>query len=230
MANDADGPVLHKPNYATLSFDCYGTLIDWENGILGYLQPLFESFDVHVIDEWVLENFAELEPLIQAAGGTYRSVLAAVLEQFGKRLAFAPSKQDLASFSASIEYWQPFSDTVSALGVLKDDFELVALSNIDDELFEHSNLLMGSPFSRIISAERIGAYKPDTRMFEALLAEAQTPVLHVAQSRFHDIIPATELELDTVWINRPTIGAARPIEARPTWTFDSLAAFSAAWR
>ena len=70
---------LEKKRYATLSFDCYGTLIDWENGILGYLQPLFESVDVHVIDSWVLETFAELEPAAQAEGGSYRSVLARVL-------------------------------------------------------------------------------------------------------------------------------------------------------
>jgi 2-haloacid dehalogenase len=228
MGNGA--PALNRQNYKTLSFDCYGTLIDWENGILGYLQPLFESVDVHVIDEWVLEYYADVEPQIQAEGGSYRAVLAQVLERFGNRLAFTPSDEDLAGFAASIEYWQPFPDSVAALRSLKADFELIALSNIDDELFEYSNQALGNPFSRIVTAERVGAYKPDRRMFDALLNEAQGPILHVAQSRFHDIVPATEVGLDTVWINRPTIDATRQVDVQPTWTFNSLAEFADAWQ
>jgi 2-haloacid dehalogenase len=220
---------LSKTDYQTLSFDCYGTLIDWENGILGYLQPLFESVDVHVIDLWVMETFAELEPAVQAEGGNYRAVLAQVLEQFAARLAFTPSDEDLAGFAGSIEYWQPFPDTVAGLAALKNDFKLIALSNVDDELFAQSARVLGDPFDALISAEQIGAYKPDPRMFEALLDQAEGPVLHVAQSRYHDIVPATAAGLDTVWINRPTIGAARPVDASPTWTFDSLADFTAAW-
>ena len=222
-------PELNKNNYKTLSFDCYGTLIDWENGILGYLQPLLESFDVHVIDEWVLELYSELEPEEQASGGSYREVLSRVLERFGTRLAFTPSDELLAAFPASIEYWQPFPDTVGAMKRLARDFDLVALSNVDDDLFEYSNALLDRPFSGIITAERVGAYKPDKRMFETLLAETEGPNLHVAQSRFHDIVPATAIGLDTVWINRPSLGAAKAIDAEPTWTFESLAEFVAAW-
>jgi 2-haloacid dehalogenase len=224
-----NAPKLKRANYETLSFDCYGTLIDWENGILGYLQPLLESFDVHVIDEWVLEHYAEVEPEIQAEGGSYRSVLARVLEKFGSRLAFSPSDEDQDGFADSIEYWQPFPDAVAALATLKQDFELAALSNIDDDLFAFSARAMGQPFSRIITAQRVGAYKPDRRMFEALVHEAKGPILHVAQSRYHDIVPATELGLDTVWINRPSLGATREVNAEPTWTFTSLAEFAAAW-
>ena len=223
-------PELNKNNYKTLSFDCYGTLIDWENGILGYLQPLLQSFDVHVIDEWALEFYAEVEPQEQAEGGSYRAVLSRVLERFGTRLAFTPSDELLSAFPASIEYWQPFPDTVAALKQLAEDFQLVALSNVDDDLFDYSDVLLERPFTHIITAARVGAYKPDTRMFETLLEETQGPNLHVAQSRFHDILPATELGLDTVWINRPSLGAARPVDAEPTWTFESLAEFAAAWR
>ena len=223
------GKTLDKRNYASLSFDCYGTLIDWENGILGYLQPLFESVDVHVIDSWVLETFAELEPAVQAEGGSYRTVLSRVLEKFAARLAFSASDEDLAGFASSIEYWQPFPDTVEGLAALGRDFKLIALSNIDDELFALSAKAMGNPFDAFISAEQVGAYKPDPRMFEALLDRADGPILHVAQSRFHDIRPASAAGLDTVWINRPGIGAAKPVEASPTWTFDSLAEFTAAW-
>jgi 2-haloacid dehalogenase len=223
------GRTLEREDYRTLSFDCYGTLIDWENGILGYLQPLFESVDVHVIDEWVLEFFSETEPEVQSEGGSYRSVLARVLERYAIRLGFTASEEDLAGFAGSIEYWQPFPDTVASLAALARDFELIALSNVDDELFAFSAAAMGNPFSRLISAEQVGAYKPDPRMFDALLAQAEGPVLHVAQSRFHDIVPATAAGIDTVWINRPSAGAARSVDAQPTWTFDSLAEFTAAW-
>jgi 2-haloacid dehalogenase len=222
--------VLDKKNYKTLSFDCYGTLVDWENGILGYLQPLFESYDVHVIDEWVLEEYAAIEPEVQKAGGTYRSVLAGVLERFGNRLAFSPSDDTLSGFADSIEYWQPFPDSAPALARLKTDFELIALSNIDDDLFAYSARALGEPFHKIITAEQVGAYKPDRRMFEALERAATGPILHVAESRFHDIVPATEMGWDTVWIKRPTIGATREVDATPTWTFESMEAFAAAWQ
>lgn len=221
---------LERKNYRTLSFDCYGTLIDWENGILGYLQPLFESVDVHVIDQWVLEFFAEAEPEVQAKGGSYGSVLAGVLARYATRLGFTASEEDLAGFARSIEYWQPFPDTVASLATLARDFELIALSNIDDDLFAFSAAAMGNPFSSLISAQQVGAYKPDPRMFEALLEQAEGPILHVAQSRFHDIVPATAMGLDTVWIDRPSAGAARSVDAEPTWTFSSLAEFTAAWQ
>ncbi|MGE0622396.1 MAG: HAD-IA family hydrolase [Pseudomonadales bacterium] len=220
---------LDRKHYRTLSFDCYGTLIDWESGILGYLQPLLESVDAHVIDEWVLAFYAEVEPAVQAEGGSYRSVLSRVLERFGKRLGFTPGEDDLAGFAASIEYWQPFADTVDALKRLSGDFDLIALSNIDDDLFAMSARAMGNPFKWLISAQQVGAYKPDPRMFQALLDTAQGPVLHVAQSRFHDIVPATAAGLDTVWINRPSLGATLKADAAPTWTFSSLAEFADAW-
>jgi 2-haloacid dehalogenase len=222
-------PELRKKNYRTLSFDCYGTLIDWEAGLIGYLQPLLESYDVHVIDEWVLSFFGRMEPELQAEGGSYRRVLSGVLERLGRELAFAPSDDALEDFAESIEYWPPFPDSVGVLRSLKEDFELVALSNIDDDLFEFSDRVLGKPFSQIISAEQVGAYKPDRRMFEALLARTTGPNLHVAQSTFHDIAPASALGIDTVWINRPSLGAAKPTQAEPTWTFDSLAEFAAAW-
>lgn len=220
---------LTTANYKSLSFDCYGTLIDWENGILDFVRPLLESYDVHVIDEWILEFFAEHEPVIQAQGGSYRSVLSKILAALGTRLAFSPDANSLAAFADSMEQWQPFPDSVDALASLRKNFELVALSNIDDDLFAASAKQLNNPFSHIITAEQVGAYKPDRQMFDALLKRAKGPILHVAQSRYHDILPATQLGLDTVWINRPNLGAAKVVDANPTWTFDSMAEFAAAW-
>ena len=106
---------LNATAYRTITFDCYGTLIDWENGILGYLQPLLESYDVHVVDDWVLDFFAEWEPRLQAQGGSYREVLANLIGKYGNRLAFTPSTEAMHDFARSIEYWQPYPDTIPAL-------------------------------------------------------------------------------------------------------------------
>jgi 2-haloacid dehalogenase len=215
--------------YKTLTFDCYGTLIDWENGILGYLQPLLESYGVHVIDDWVLDYFAACEPEIQAEGGTYRSVLGRVLQRFGTRLGFTPNDDTLNGFASSIEYWQPFPDTVPALRALARQYELAVVSNIDNDLFAYSAEYLGVEFAHVITAQEVGAYKPDKAVFKAALQQVRKPVLHVAQSRYHDIVPAAELGLDTVWINRAGAGsgngAARAADAEPTWTFNTLSEF-----
>ena len=214
--------LLHPENYRTLSFDCYGTLIDWENGILGFLQPLLDSYDVHVIDEWILEFFSEREPEEQAKGGRYRDVLARVLSSFGTRLAFTPAADALDSFADSIEYWQPFDGTVDALQRLRKKYDLAVISNVDDDLFELSRRNLGIEFDHVITAEQVGAYKPARKMFDAALQVLEGPVLHVAQSRFHDIQPATALQLDTVWINRSGPSATRDVDATPTATFPDL--------
>lgn len=214
--------LLHPENYRTLSFDCYGTLIDWENGILGFLQPLLDSYDVHVIDEWILEFFSEREPEEQAKGGRYRDVLARVLSSFGTRLAFTPGADALDSFADSIEYWQPFDGTVDALQRLMKKYDLAVISNVDDDLFELSRRNLGIEFDHVITAEQVGAYKPARKMFDAALQVLEGPVLHVAQSRYHDIQPATALQLDTVWIDRSGPSAARDVDATPTATFPDL--------
>jgi 2-haloacid dehalogenase len=223
---------LLASNYRTLTFDCYGTLIDWESGILEYLQPLLQSYGVHVIDDWVLEFFAECEPQIQADGGTYRSVLGRVLLQFGTRLGFTATEDAQNGFANSIEYWHPFSDTVVALHALSHQFELGVVSNVDHDLFAFSAQHLGVEFAHVITAQEVGTYKPDKAMFKAALAQSRGPVLHIAQSRFHDIAPANELGLDTVWINRETArggsGAAKPVNVEANWTFSSLATLAEA--
>ena len=219
---------IDPANYRTLTFDCYGTLIDWEGGILGYLQPLFASHDVHVIDEFVLECFSRFEPDAQDLGGSYRTVLARVLQRYAERLAFTPKESELEGFADSIERWPAFPDTVDALKALATHFDLAVVSNIDDDLFALSANTLRVPFQHAITAGQVGVYKPDPAMFEAALKRVAGPVLHVAQSRFHDIVPATAAGLDTVWINRPSLGAAKPVDANPTWTFTNLAEFTAA--
>ena len=226
--SENDEAAIDPSNYRTLTFDCYGTLIDWENGILGYLKPIFERYDVNVIDEFVLECFSRFEPAAQAEGGSYRAVLAKVMQCFGQRLAFTPKQDELEGFAAGIEHWPPFPDAVDALETLAGHFELAVVSNIDDDLFALSARNLRVPFQHAVTAGQVGVYKPAPEMFAAALRQVEGPVLHVAQSRFHDIVPATAAGLDTVWINRPSLGAAKPVDARPTWTFASLAEFAAA--
>ncbi|MCZ6641511.1 MAG: HAD-IA family hydrolase [Gammaproteobacteria bacterium] len=217
---------LQAANYKTLTFDCYGTLIDWEKGILGYLQPLLKSYDVNVIDSWVLEFFAETEPEVQADGGSYRSILTQVFERFADRLGFTPNEDTLAGFANSMEHWHPYADTIPALKRLGAHFQLAIISNVDDDLFAYSAKHLEVPFDHVITAQQVGTYKPDQAMFLEALKRVEAPVLHVAQSCFHDIIPATELGLHTVWIERPGASAARGIEAQPTWTFATLGDFA----
>ena len=217
---------LQSTNYKTLTFDCYGTLIDWENGILEYLQTLLKSYDVNVIDSWVLEFFAESEPEVQVDGVSYRSVLTQVLERLAARLAFTPNEDILTGFANSIEHWLPYADTIPALKRLADRFQLAIVSNVDDDLFAYSAKHLEVQFDHVITAQQVGVYKPNQAMFLEALKRVETPVLHVAQSRFHDIVPATALGLDTVWIERPGASAARPIDAQPTWTFATLGDFA----
>jgi 2-haloacid dehalogenase len=219
---------INVADYKTVTFDCYGTLIDWESGLLGYLQPLFKGYYINTIDEFVLACFSEFEPAAQAQGGSYREVLARVMEGFARRLAFTPTDDVVSGLAQSVEQWPAFEDTLPALQALKAHFELCVISNTDDDLFESSSKQLGVEFDHVVTAQKVGAYKPDPAMFETALDVVKAPVLHVAQSRFHDIVPASTMGLDTVWINRPSRGAARPVEANPTWTFDSLADFTAA--
>lgn len=217
--------MIDKTQYKTITFDCYGTLIDWENGILGYLQPMLQSYYVNVIDNYVLNLFAELEPKAQDEGGSYSEVLGQVSQGFATRLGFTLNDEAKGEFADSIQYWQPFADAHDALHQLKSHFKLGVISNIDNGLFAHSQRLLAVDFDHIITAEDVGAYKPNPSMFEAALTESEGPVLHVAQSRFHDILPASAVGLDTVWINRPGLSAAKRVDAEPTWTFDSLSEF-----
>ena len=216
-------------DYDALTFDCYGTLIDWGAGLVNHLQPLLLDRDAHVIDDFLLEFFADVEPVIQADGVLYADVLREVLRRLGSRLGFTPDDAVLDAFAASVADWPAFPDTVPALERLAEHFDLVVVSNVDNALFAGSAERLGVDFKHVVTAEDVGAYKPDPRMFDRarhVLGDAR--ILHVAQSVYHDIEPATALGLPTVWIRRDR-NAARPggqARAEPTWSFDSLGEFA----
>ena len=231
-------------DYDVLTFDCYGTLIDWGKGIVDHLQAVLLERDAHVIGDFLLEFFAATEPEVQADGIRYADVLREVLRRLGSRLGFTPSDEVLDAFAGSVADWPPFPDTLAALERLQERFDLVVVSNVDNALFAETRKRLGVEFKHVVTAEDVGAYKPDRRMFDRardVLNQGRSNdarILHVAQSVYHDIEPATALGLPTAWIRRARNAARGAADAKggadarsenaakPTWTFDSLSDFA----
>jgi len=222
--------MMNFETFEVLTFDCYGTLIDWENGILDALRPVLAVHGVEESDRTLLEQYAQFESSIQAeAYLKYREVLREVMRRFGQHYQFEPTDADIVSLEESVQHWKPFSDTVDALKKLKSKYKLVVLSNIDNDLFEGSQKQLQVPFDAVYTAEQIGSYKPDLRNFEFALDRIgldQSKILHVAQSLFHDIAPANAIGLSNIWINRRKnqdgAGATKPTQAIPNAEFSSL--------
>jgi len=227
-------PAFDPSLIRALSFDCYGTLIDWERGLLAAFDELLAARAMHLDEGLLLETFAELEHEVEAEGfQKYRAVLAEVLERMGDELGFVPSVEECAAFGASVARWPAFGDSPAALERLASRFELIVLSNVDADLFRGSELQLGVTFTQAFVAEHIGSYKPDARNFEYLKAHAGVlpgELLHVAQSRYHDIGPAQAAGLATVWVNRragQAGGGATPAsDAKPDVEVPNLAALA----
>ncbi len=214
-----------------LSFDCYGTLIDWEAGILATLGPILADHGVTVDAERLLALYGELESAAERGPyASYRRLLTTVLRGLGERLGFAPSEAEQARFAHSVGDWPPFADTPAALAALKRRFRLAIISNVDDDLFARTNQKLGVAFDWIVTAQQVGSYKPSLENFHQALARIGLPkeqLLHVAQSLFHDHAPAKRLGLDTVWVNRrhgkTGAGATPRADARPDLEVPDLA-------
>lgn len=222
--------MLNFDQYNVLTFDCYGTLIDWESGILNALRTVLIAHQVKIHQEEALELFGELESA-QERGPykTYRAVLQDVLASMGARLGFQPTSEEKRAFGDSVLDWQPFADSTAALRKLKARYKLVIISNVDDELFAHSAAKLDIQFDEVITAQQCQSYKPSLNNFyvaKQRLGVEQREWLHVAQSLYHDIAPAKKLGLDTVWVNRRHDkqggGATPPTEATPDVQVTSL--------
>jgi len=192
--------------YKALTFDCYGTLIDWENGILRVLKPLLWTHNTNLDDEQILELFTEFEAELEKGEYIkYREVLNRVVQKFGERFGFEPTAEELNSLADSIQHWLPFPDTVEALRALKQKFKLVIISNVDDDLFAFSAKQLEVEFDQIITAEQAKSYKPSLNNFRLAIEKIDLPleqILHVAVSVYHDIVTAKSVGLSTVWVNR----------------------------
>ena len=229
-------------DFDALSFDCYGTLIDWESGILAVLAPWAKAAGLALSGDQLLAVYAAHEARIEAGHGQwlYPAVLAETFAAVGRELEVAVPAGSMAELARSVPRWPPFPDSSGALAELGTRYKLVIVSNVDRQSFAGSSAALGVSFDAVITAQDVGSYKPAAANFEALLAGvgdlgvAPGRLLHVAQSLFHDHVPAKAFGLSTVWINRragrPGWGATpRPQGGvAPDWEFASMADFAAA--
>jgi 2-haloacid dehalogenase len=215
--------VLDFSQFQVMTFDCYGTLIDWETGIFSALRPLLAAHGKTMSDFELLNLYSELES--EAERGefrAYREVLRSVVRGFGERLGFHPTKSQISSLPDSLSSWPPFPDTVTALRKLKSRYRLAIMSNVDDDLFVPTARHLEVNFDEVITAQQAGAYKPSLKIFQLAkkrLGLAPAQWLHVGQSIYHDVIPAKSLGIATVWVKRPSprpgAGAAKAASGEP---------------
>jgi 2-haloacid dehalogenase len=216
--------------FSVLSFDCYGTMIDWEAGIFSALRPILAAHGKRINDVTLLKVYSELElEAEQRKYISYRDVLETVVRGFGERLGFDPSDAEMRSLPESLAAWEPFSDTVAALRELKTRYQLAVISNIDDDLFAGTAPKLGVRFDHVITAQQALCYKPCKRIFQiakSRLAVPQEKWLHVGQSIYHDVIPAQAMGIAAVWVNRPSpregAGATKAAAGKPDLEVSSL--------
>jgi len=226
---------LDLDRFDVLTFDCYGTLIDWEAGILAALRAPLAAHGIDAADERLLESFARHEAETEA--GPYRpyrevlgDVLAALLE--GRGAVASPDEQ--AAFGGSVADWPAFPDSAAALAGLHQRFKLGVITNCDDDLFAASEEKLEVKFDWVVTAQQTRRYKPNPRGFELMFERVGLPparILHVAQSLYHDHVPAKRLGLSTVWVDRrggqPGSGATPPATATPDLTVPDMATLAA---
>ncbi|HEU4899721.1 MAG TPA: HAD-IA family hydrolase [Actinomycetota bacterium] len=216
--------------YRALSFDCYGTLIDWEAGIAAVLGPWATSVGLDLDDERLLEAYAGNEAAVERErpAARYPEVLAEAFRRTGEAMGRTVDDAWARRLGDSVPDWPAFGDSAGALASLASHYQLLVVSNVHHDGFAASNRRLRGRFAAVITAEDVGAYKPAADHFQALLRTVEglgiTPgeLLHVAQSLFHDHVPAKRAGLATVWINRrhdrPGWGATP--EPPEGWSYD----------
>jgi 2-haloacid dehalogenase len=214
---------LDFAGFEAITFDTYGTLIDWETGILAAFGPAVRARGGRPGDQDLLERYARHEAVLEAGRYlSYAEVLGRAFVGVCGELGFSPNPSEVAAFSRSVGDWPEFGDSRDSLARLKSRFRLGVITNCDDDLFELSNARLGVEFDWIVTAEQARSYKPSLRNFELAFAVIDVPrerILHVAQSLFHDHVPAKALGMTTVWVDRRRgregFGATPPAEATP---------------
>jgi 2-haloacid dehalogenase len=227
--------MLDFSRFEILTFDCYGTLINWEAGLLAALHRVLSAHGKKIDDAALLKLYGDFEQLCeQGEFHPYREVLESVVRRFGAQLGFTPTDEEARSLANSLASWKPWPDTVAALHQLKSRFRLAIVSNVDDDLFAATHPRLGVEFDEVITAQQAQAYKPSLKIFELALARIKVPahrVLHVGQSIYHDVTPAQALGLATVWVNRPSarpgVGAVKAAQGKPDLEVASLAELAA---
>ncbi len=256
----ANGAVRLDPGrFDLLTFDCYGTLVDWEAGIITAVREVCADHglvpgsarasasgstpaaggssacgtpaDLVPGDAAILSAFGAAEHVVQAeCYRSYREVLGRTLKRMGGALGFRPTPAQCDAFAASVGDWPAFPDTVASLQRLARRYRLGIVSNVDDDLFARTREHLHTDFHWVVTAQQVGGYKPATAHFEEMAMRSGVPrdrTLHVAQSLFHDIAPASALGYATVHVNRPSrgggSGATPTADARPDATVPDMA-------
>jgi len=231
---------MRLSDFSALTFDCYGTLIDWEGGIAAALRPWLAAKGVERADDDILEAFAHGESTQQreTPAMLYPELLAHTLHRMAARWGFAATAEEAAAFGDSVKDWPAFPDAAEALVRLKRHYRLIVLSNVDRVSFEYSNAKLGDIFDAVYTAQDVGSYKPDPANFrymiehEAAAGISAGKILHTAQSLFHDHVQAKAHNLAACWIDRRIDvdgwGATMPPEASvtPDFHFPTLAAMA----
>ena len=198
--------MLDFEKYRALTFDCYGTLIDWESGIASALRPVMRAHGVEASDGELMGLYAEIEK--EGKTGEYRryrEVLRSTVRGICSRLGFVPSLSEVECLAESLGSWQPFPDTVDALERFRSRYKLCIISNVDDDLFAGTARTLGVEFDYIVTAEQAGSYKPSHNNFALAINRMGIPkenVLHVAESVLLDIVAAKSFGMDSVWVHR----------------------------
>lgn len=231
---------MRLADFTTLTFDCYGTLIDWEGGIVAATRPWLAAKGVSRTDDQILETFAQSESTQQreTPAMLYPELLARTLHRMAAAWGLSATEAEAATFGNSVKDWPAFPDAAEALARLKQHYRLVILSNVDRASFAHSQAKLGDVFDAVYTAEDVGSYKPNPANFQYMLeheAAAGVPaskILHTAQSLFHDHVQAKAHGLVSAWIDRRIDadgwGATMPPEApvTPDFHFPTLAAMA----
>jgi len=223
--------MLDFDDFEVLTFDCYGTLIDWESGILEALRPVMLQHNIALTNSEILELYAEFESFEEESEYVnYRNILNNLMQKISERFGFTAVFTAYNVLADSIRDWKPFPDTVDALRAFKTKYRLAVISNIDDDLFAHSAKHLEIPFDWIITAEKARSYKPSLNNFYYAFQKMDcdhNKILHIAQSIHHDIVPAKRLGLKTVWVKRSRdakgFGATPPANASPDLQVPDLA-------
>ncbi|KAI1094449.1 haloacid dehalogenase [Rostrohypoxylon terebratum] len=225
-------------DFRVLSFDVYGTLIDWEAGMVAALQPLLDKNGASFSKPELLKVLHELEKdqQVKTPDMRYADLLTTIHPRIAAQLGLAePTADESREFGDSVGRWPAFPDTVDALHRLSKYYKLVVLSNVDRESFSLTNAgpLQGVPFDLILTAQDIGSYKPDPRNFAYMLGKVKEEfgvekeqVLQTAQSQFHDHHPAKEAGIKSCWIMRPGACIGNREQEVFDWRFDTLGAMA----
>ncbi len=229
-------------DYKVLTFDCYGTLIDWETGLYDALALLYSKVDQNLAKDEVLTRYAKAEARVehQQPNLPYTKLLQEVHRQVARDEGVEMAEDEHIAFGESVAEWPAFPDSAETLQYLKSNYRLVILSNVDNRGFAESQKRLGVEFDAVFTAEDIGSYKPSIRNFEYMLEKLkgmgieESQILHTAQSLYHDMVPATVMGLARCWIDRRGgrrgSGATPPVYTQVSvdFRFDSLKAMAAA--